>query len=43
MAVASGGVILASLLDTLGDLSSLGLAALAFLSLFLLVEGLDRV
>jgi hypothetical protein len=33
----------ASVLDSLSDLSSLGFAALAFLSLFLLLEGLERV
>jgi len=35
--------VLASLLDSLQDLSSLALAALAFALLFLLLEGLDRV
>lgn len=33
----------ASVLDALGDVSSLALAALAFAGLFLLLEGLDRV
>lgn len=33
----------ASILDSLGDLSSLAFGALAFAALFLLVEGLDRV
>jgi hypothetical protein len=33
----------ASLLDSLQDLSSLAIAALAFLALFLVLEGLDRV
>ena len=33
----------ASILDSLQDVSSLAVAALAFLALFLLLEGLDRV
>jgi hypothetical protein len=33
----------ASILDSLGDLSSLAFGALAFGALFLLLEGLDRV
>ena len=33
----------ASLLDSLQDLSSLAIAALAFLALFLVLEGLERV
>ena len=33
----------ASILDSLGDLSSLALGALAFAALFLVLEGLDRV
>jgi hypothetical protein len=33
----------ASILDSLGDLSSLALGALAFAGLFLILEGLDRV
>jgi hypothetical protein len=33
----------ASILDSLGDVSSLALGALAFAVLFLLLEGLDRV
>jgi hypothetical protein len=33
----------ASVLDSLQDLSSLVFAALAFLALFLLLEGFDRV
>jgi hypothetical protein len=36
-------MISASILDSLGDLSSLGLGALAFGVLFLILEGLDRV
>lgn len=35
--------LLASVLDSLEDLSSLGFGALAFVALFLLLEGLDRV
>jgi hypothetical protein len=34
---------LASVLDTLSDASSLAFAALAFVALFLLVSGLERV
>ncbi len=33
----------ASILDSLGDVSSLAFGALAFAALFLLLEGLDRV
>jgi hypothetical protein len=33
----------ASILDSLGDVSSLVFAALAFAVLFLVLEGLDRV
>jgi|RhiMethySRZTD1v2_1073278.scaffolds.fasta_scaffold266407_2 hypothetical protein len=33
----------ASLLDSLGDVSSLAFAALAFAVLFLVVEGFDRI
>ena len=33
----------ASILDSLQDVSSLAIAALAFLAMFLLLEGLDRV
>jgi hypothetical protein len=33
----------ASLLDSLGDLSSIAFAALAFAALFLVLEGLDRI
>jgi hypothetical protein len=33
----------ASILDSLQDVSSLALALLAFAALFLLIEGLDRV
>jgi hypothetical protein len=33
----------ASVLDSLGDLSSLAFGALAFAVLFLVLEGLDRV
>ncbi len=33
----------ASILDSLGDLSSLAFGALAFGALFLFLEGLDRV
>ena len=33
----------ASLLDSLQDVSSLAFAALAFVTLFLVLEGLDRV
>jgi hypothetical protein len=36
-------MISASILDSLGDLTSLGLGLLAFAALFLLLEGLDRV
>ncbi len=36
-------MVLASLPDSLGDLSSLALGALAFAALFLLLEGLDRL
>jgi hypothetical protein len=32
-----------SVLDSLQDVSSLAFAALAFLALFLILEGLDRV
>jgi hypothetical protein len=34
---------LASILDSLGDLSSLGFGVLAFAVLFLVLEGLDRI
>ena len=34
---------IASLLDSLEDVSSLALAALAFAAMFLLLEALDRV
>ena len=33
----------ASILDSLGDLSSVAFGALAFAALFLVIEGLDRV
>jgi hypothetical protein len=33
----------ASILDSLQDVSSLAIAAAAFVALFLLLEGLDRV
>ena len=33
----------ASILDSLQDVSSLAFAALAFLALFLILEGFDRV
>jgi hypothetical protein len=33
----------ASILDSLGDLSSIAFGALAFAALFLALEGLDRV
>ena len=36
-------VVLASLLDSLQDVSSLALGALAFAALFLLLEGLERL
>jgi hypothetical protein len=36
-------MLFASILDSLGDLSSLGFGALAFAALFLVLEGLDRV
>lgn len=36
-------MMVASILDSLQDLSSLAIAALAFLALFLVLEGLDRV
>jgi hypothetical protein len=36
-------VIFASILDSLQDVSSVAFAALAFLALFLLLEGFDRV
>ena len=36
-------MLFASILDSLGDLSSLALGALAFAVLFLVIEGLDRV
>jgi hypothetical protein len=35
--------IFASFLDSLQDVSSIAIAAIAFLALFLLMEGLDRV
>jgi hypothetical protein len=38
-----GGMTFASVLDSLGDVSSLAFGALAFAILFLLVEGLDRI
>lgn len=37
------GMTFASLLDSLGDVSSLAFGALAFGALFLLLEGLDRL
>jgi hypothetical protein len=37
------GMTFASVLDSLGDLSSLAFGALAFAVLFLVLEGLDRV
>jgi hypothetical protein len=36
-------MLFASVLDSLGDLSSLGFGVLAFAALFLVLEGLDRV
>jgi hypothetical protein len=36
-------MIFASILDSLQDVSSVAIAALAFAALFLLVEGLERV
>jgi hypothetical protein len=36
-------LVLASILDSLQDVSSLLIAALAFAAMFLLLEGLDRV
>jgi hypothetical protein len=36
-------MIFASLLDSLQDVSSVAIAALAFAALFLILEGLDRV
>jgi hypothetical protein len=36
-------MLLGSILDSLGDLSSLGFGALAFAALFLVLEALDRV
>jgi hypothetical protein len=36
-------MLLASLLDSLQDVSSVAIAALAFAALFLLLEALDRV
>jgi hypothetical protein len=36
-------MIFASILDSLQDVSSLAFAALAFLALFLILEGFDRV
>jgi hypothetical protein len=36
-------MIFASVLDSLGDVSSLALGVLAFAALFLVLEGLDRV
>jgi hypothetical protein len=36
-------LVLASILDSLQDVSSLGFAVLAFAAMFLLLEGLDRV
>jgi hypothetical protein len=41
--LASGPMTFASVLDSLGDVSSLVLGALAFGLLFLAVAGLDRV
>ena len=35
--------IFASILDSLQDISSIAIAAVAFLALFLLLEGFDRV
>ena len=35
--------IFASVLDSLQDVSSIAIAAVAFLALFLLLEGFDRV
>jgi hypothetical protein len=39
----AGALPLASVLDSLSDVSSLAFAALAFVGLFLLLEGFDRV
>jgi hypothetical protein len=36
-------MLFASILDSLGDLSSLGFGVLAFAALFLLIEGLDSI
>jgi hypothetical protein len=36
-------MLFASVLDSLGDLSSVGFGVLAFAALFLVLEGLDRV
>ena len=36
-------MILASILDSLQDVSSVAIAALAFVALFLVLEGFDRV
>ena len=36
-------MLLASILDSLGDVASAGLAALAFAALFLLLWGFERV
>ena len=36
-------MLFASILDSLQDVSSVAIAALAFLALFLLLEGLERV
>jgi hypothetical protein len=36
-------MIFASILDSLQDISSLAIAALAFAALFLMLEGFDRV
>jgi hypothetical protein len=38
-----GGMTFASILDSLGDLSSLGFGALAFAGLFIVLEALDRI
>ena len=37
------GVFIASILDSLQDVSSLAIAALAFAAMFVLLEALDRV
>jgi len=39
----SSPVVLASVVDSLQDLSALGFGVLAFAVLFLILEGLDRV